>query len=1167
MSLSEVSMRYRPVVLTLVGLMTAWGTITFFSMPRREDPEFTIRTCVVATDWPGAPAIKVEELITDKLEETLDSLEEVDYLNSETINGQSTIYVNLTDDVPIRDIQNVWDKVRAKVDLVQMPAANVRPVVNDEFGDTTILLLGIYQTPIDEEAQTETGEPNRDADFPNDGYDRIEADHHYSPRELEIYADRVRDAIRLLPGVAKVEKYGVQDEAIYIETGLGTWSQIELTTDTLRRLVESRNIVSPGGSIDTQNGKFNVKPGGEFDALGEIESLSVAAVDSGNLANRVSLKDIGLSVQRDYFDPPSVLCRFTEPRGTFPAVMLGVTMKSGANIIDVCDSAMQRVSLLVDVEQALPRDLTIRPVSNLSDNVSAKIDEVISNVVSAIVIVVVVVYLFVGLRTSLVMAANIPFVVLGAVAIVGRFGVQLEQISLASIIIALGLLVDNAVQVCDQTRTNLLAGMTPRQAAVKGASTLMFPMLSGTLTTVAAFLPMLFALKGGSAEYVYSLPVTLSTTLLLSWFFAMSICVVLAAAFIRAPVNPDRPTAPLPWLNATLGRWAERWITRGKYDKKSAAGIEDSRPESRSPADSDPSDSESLASRGIAETSGPPENVFLWIYGVTAKVAIRWKWITVLGSIALLAAALQLPVSSEFFPLDRRDQFYVNITLPETSTIRQTDHVVRQVEEAIRKLSPSTDLVTGEPIHRLRTMRSLCGSGGARWALSVNPPTPGANIAEILVRTTHGDLTEGMIRDLRIAVDNGDPGRDIRPIVGARVTTKRLGMGPAADPVELRITGDGFADIDELRHIAEQVKQMVRDEPGTWDIADSWGVDGFQLDIVVDEEKANLSGVSNSAIADTLNAYFSGLQLTTFREGDHLVPVYFRLRPEERRDLSGIDAAFVEGQNGKLPLNSVAEIVPSWRPGKIARRDQNRTIEVSAEVEEGVSGNDVVLRVWNSERMRKLKESLPFGYKIEIGGALEESQDASTQMMTSFGISFLCIVLILVIQYNGWSKTVIILTTLPLAVIGAWFGLWLMDSPLGFMPQLGLLSLFGIVLNTGIIFIEFADLLIGRKRDEITSTGDVHGPIVGLSREQFRACLVAAGKQRMLPIFLTAATTIGGLLPLALSGGPLWEGMAWLMIFGLIVATLLTLYVVPALYAIVVETFRIKPVLEPGDNA
>ena len=237
MNLAELSMRFRTVVVTVVVMITAWGVVTFNNMPRREDPQFTIRTCVVQTRWTGAPAVKVEELITDKLEEELDSIEEVDFLNSETTNGQSVIYVNLDDNVPPREIKQVWDKVRAKVDLVQMPDASVRPVVNDEFGDTTVLLLGVYQTPLENESQ-------------------IRPEHRYSPRDLEVFADQVRDAIRLLPDVAKVNKYGVQDEAIYIETDLANWSQLRLTSSRLRQIIEARNIVSPGGSLDTESGKF-----------------------------------------------------------------------------------------------------------------------------------------------------------------------------------------------------------------------------------------------------------------------------------------------------------------------------------------------------------------------------------------------------------------------------------------------------------------------------------------------------------------------------------------------------------------------------------------------------------------------------------------------------------------------------------------------------------------------------------------------------------------------------------------------------------------------------------------------------------------------------------------------------------------------------------------------
>ncbi|MEM8735029.1 MAG: efflux RND transporter permease subunit, partial [Planctomycetota bacterium] len=775
MNLAGYAMRFRPVVITFVTLLAIWGAITFQTMPRREDPEFTIRSCVVSTRWPGASAIKVEELITDKIEEAVDSIEEVETVRSTTINGLSTVYVDVEDRVTADTIANVWDKVRAKVELVQLPSRDIRPVVNDDFGDTSILLLGVFQVPLEGEAE-------------------VNSDYRYTPRQLEDYADQVRDVLRLLPGVAKVEKFGVQDEAIFIETDLGTWSKVALTTGSLRQLVEARNIVLPGGTIDTSAGKFSVKPGGEFDAVSEIRSLPVAASESDNSVNLVTLSDIGLDVNRDYKQPSEVLCNFTDERGTFPAIMIGVTMKSGANIIDVCERSLERVKELVEIDQSLPRDIDVKPVSNQADNVSMKINDVISNVVSAVVIVVIVVLLFVGLRTSLVMAANIPIVVLSAVALIAVFGVQLEQISLASIIIALGLLVDNAVQVCDQTRTNLLAGMKPREAAVEGAKVLALPMLTGTLTTVAAFFPMLFALQGGGKEYVYSLPVTLSTTLLLSWMLAMTVCVILAAMFIRPPKDPDRPSAPLPWLGAKL---AELRTRMSKGSKKSTG-------------------------TNNSKSDNADQNLFLKIYGWTAIAAIKAKWVTVAISIGLLIACMSLPVSSEFFPQDRRDQFFVNVILPETATIEQTKQVVEQVESTVRGLSASVD-ESGNAIERLRSMRSMMGKGGARWALGVDPPSPNSNVAEILVRTTDGALTPQYIADLRRVTSEGDAELGIEPVVGARVIPKKLALGPPAAPLVLRVAGDGFADIEELRRIARDVKDLVRDQPETWDVNDSWG--------------------------------------------------------------------------------------------------------------------------------------------------------------------------------------------------------------------------------------------------------------------------------------------------------------------------------------------------------
>ncbi|MEM9825159.1 MAG: efflux RND transporter permease subunit [Planctomycetota bacterium] len=1102
MNLSRLAIRYQPIVLTLAMLVMGWGAVSFFTMPRREDPEFIVRICVVTTAWPGVPAEKIEQLVTDKIEEQLETIEDVQTITSTTINGWSTINVELNDNYPGDDIQNAWDKIRAKVALARMPDPSIRPVVNDGFGDTTILLMAVHQ-------------------IPSLGRDTIRPRDQYSPRELEQYADTLRDSLRIAPGVASVDKYGVSNEALYVETDAANWSRLDLTTRRLKDLLSQRNIVATGGEIDTPSGRFSVKPGGELDAVQEIESIIVDSVEAGQSSNPVYLGDLGLRVRRGYQDPPAYFCRVGKPDFSADAIMLGIKMKSGENIVDVCNAAKARIERLQRVEQSLPPDIGITLVSDHSVNVTAKIQNVVVNVIEAVIIVVVVVLLFVGLRPSLVMAANIPIVVLASIGLIAAMGVQLEQISLASIIIALGLLVDNAVQVCDQSRTNQIAGMEPVEATVEGARTLAMPMLVGTLTTIAAFLPMIFALEGSSGEFVYSLPVTLSVTLALSWILAMTLCVILASWFIRAPKNE-----PLP----------------GDKDFDSAAR---------------PKQSAWLVTlRSLPSRFANLGTISLSLYGKVAHAAIRMKWLTLAIAIALFVWAVQLPVESENFPTDRRDQFAVLLRLPETATIEQTNEKAKQVEGIIRALSPVAD-TADNPSQRLRSMRTLVGGGGARWHLSWAPESRQPNFAEILVRTTDGRFTPQYAQAVRRACESGDEKRGILPIRGASVVPKELGLGPPSDPLVFRVIGDGFADIKTLRSLATKLKQIVRSQPETWNVHDSWGASGYQLDVQPDPDRANLAGVTNKQIAETLQAYFSGLQLTTFLEDDDQIPVFFRLNPEDRSDVRGLPTAYVEGERGKIPLETVANIESRWEPAKIERRDRNRVIEVRASMEPGAPGNDVTNRIFASREVQAIIDSLPPGFRVEVGGAVEDSVTSTRQMLTSFGISFLLIVLCLVFQYNAWAKPLIILTTLPMALIGALPGLYFTGNLIGFMPQLGILSLFGIVLNTGVIFVEFVDILIAEKRSRSSRPG---ATISGLTRDEFRDCLVAAGKMRMLPIFLTTSTTIGGLIPLALGGGPLWTGLAWTMIFGLTVATALTLLVVPAIYAILVETFGVQPI-------
>ncbi|WP_149494697.1 efflux RND transporter permease subunit [Roseiconus lacunae] len=1108
MNLPQLAVRYRPIVFSATLLLMAWGVMTYFTIPRREDPEFTIRVCVISTSWPGAPAEKVEELITDKLEQQVISIEEVDHIRSTTLTGQSTVFVELDDRVPPDEIQSVWDKVRTRVESVRMPEDSIKPIVNDEFGDTAILVLAVHQTPVH-------------------GRDSVRPEDQYTLRELEEFAEDIQDDLRLLPGIAKVEMFGVRDEAIFIETDLANWAQLNLTTQQLEQLATDRNIIQPGGEIDTPAGHFSVKPAGEFNAINEINQIaSVVKTDEGG--NSVYLTDLGLSVRRAYEDPAKYYCRYGDPDRSTSAVTLGVTMKSGSNIIDICDSVKRRLQELTDVEKRLPPDIAVTPVSDQSENVSAKISEVVLNVIEAVLIVVVVVFLVVGMRTSFVMAANIPIVVLMSIGFISIFGVQLEQISLAALIISLGLLVDNAVQVCDQARTNQIAGMAPFPAAIEGANTLAIPMMVGTLTTMAAFVPMLIALEGGGKEYVYSLPVTVSTTLALSWLLAMSLCVILAGLFIRPPEN-DRPASPVVRLFWTFSERIPRLGRRQRWGKGSSDG-------------------------------GGERNLLFRVYERTGMVALRLKWGTLAATLGLFGFVMSLPVSSEFFPDANRDQFAVKVHLPETATIEQTNEVAKQVEEIIRRLSPvgADEPVYGGHHEKLRAMRTLVGGGGSRWHLAWSPEPPARNFAEILVRTTDGRYTAEYAHRLRMICEQGDPERQINPVVGARIVPVKLALGPPADPLVFRVIGSGFADPALLRQAADRLKRIVNQQPETWNVHDSWGVDGYQVLVNIQKDRATLSGVTNAQVAKTLNSYYSGLQLTTFREGDHQVPIYFKLRPDATRSISELQESFVEGDNGKIPLSSLAGFRFSWEPARIERRDMNRVIKVSAQMAPGVTGNDVVNRVLSLEAFRRLEASLPVGFKIETGGSYEESQEAGGQMMTSFAISFLLIVMCLIVQYNGWSKPLMILATLPLALAGAWLGLFLSGNSLGFMPQLGILALFGIVLNTAIIFIEFADILIAER----VKSSDGTGVIAGIDRETFRRSLLDAGKQRMLPIFLTTATTVGGLIPLALSGGPLWAGLAWCMIAGLLLTTLLTLYLVPVLYAIIVETFGITPVPE-----
>ena len=1096
MNLPAFAMRKRAIVVAAVVITSLWGLFSFATAPRREDPEFTIRVCVVSTEWPGATAEKVEQLVTDPIEKALETLDEVDKVTSQTKAGHSAVFVTLDDS--IQNVDNVWDKVRAKMDRVRqdLPAGGDQPHVDTDFGDTAAMVLALYQVP-----QAAGAKPT----------------YRYTLREMEIFADQVKDELKKLPAVARVDLVGVQQEVIYLESDPGRWSQLDLTIRDLQDRLEQRNIVAPGGTIDTDYARFGVRPAGEFNAVRQIERLIV-----GTHKNRspVYLRDLGITVSRRYEEPPSLLSRFNRPDLSegLGCVVISFTMKDGGNISILGEDVKAK---LAELEKTLlPPDVRTAIVADQPDLVDVAIRDFISNLWQAIVIVILVAFLLIGLRIAVVMAAAIPLVILTSFGITRAFGVQLEQVSIASLIIALGMLVDNAIEVGDNVHRLLEEGRPRFDAAVAGSKEIAFPVLIATLTTVAAFLPML-TLPGSEGEYMFSLPVVVSTTLMVSWFLAMTITTIMAYWFLRAPKAHGKSGSPLVLL-VRLGAWVARKVLRRPA------------PVSREKTDR------------------------MAFFVRLSGACLAHKGLTILVAAAAFVGACALPatglIGTQYFPPAYRSQFVIDVHLPEGTPIRRTDLLCRQVEQILRETSPGT--LDGRPVQRMANAVSYVGEGGPRFYLSLNPEQPGSNYAQIVINTIDPAVTEGYVQDVRARAD-----AEVR---GARVVVRKLDMGPGVDsPIAVRVLGP---DIPTLRAAAEEIKDVLRRAEGTLDVHDSWGLDGYQLLLEPDEDKGRLAGVTPAAIARTANAFFSGHYLTTFREGDHQVPVYFRLPSDQRGRIEAVPSIYPEGEHGKVPLDAVAGYRAQWVPARIERRRRDRNLEVRARVREGVLANTVVESVL--PEIQAIGDRLGGGHRIEVGGEQEETSKSQENMSKAFGISLLLIVFCLIVQYNSAVKPMVILLTLPMAATGAFLGLFVTGNPLGFMAQLGLLSLAGVVLNDAIVLIEFVTKLI---REQVAAgrlaPAEGERSYSGLTREGFRECVTRGARMRILPILLTTLTTVGGLIPLALAGGPLWQPMAVVIIFGLLTATLLTLLVLPAILALFVEQFRVTLVAPAAEEA
>lgn len=1195
LSTSQYFVYKRPIAWTLLVATLVWGIWAYRSMPQRQDPLIQIRNGLVLTDYPGATSLEVEQELTRKIEKKLSENPAVEHVRSISRQGLSIVFVDLYD--TIKNAELVWQDLDNKLSgMDDLPTAGGRPLrprLDKDFGDTISILITLSSPPVsdfeldsrsevivaklrEERAKRPDGfRENRHTgilvhpvtidpglverlgrsalsrleqqgiiedgqyssllgvgliDFkirPGNNVDRLQAEMsrwqndyigtglghpdiwpgvvvgnledlpgilraqcqrqpggvaRYSYEELRQYADLLQDRLRQSPKVGKIEQMGVVDEAIYLFMSGHRSGTTNLDLQSLGRLLAQRNIDTPGGTFELPTQRVNVKPTGKLARLDEIRDMVVNQGDG----YPIYLRD-HVEMVRGYQDPPRSLNFRTikAPAGSPPtrlpeglsekpnngvghpasdeakpaelwttrAITLAVRHVKGTQIADFSRDVDAAIDSLKGL---LPADLRLERTSDEPERVRLKIREFNDCLLEAIVIVVAVALVFMEWRSAFVVALSIPITLAMTLGFCSLIGIDLQQISIAALIIALGLLVDDPVVAGDAINRELAQGEKRDVAAWLGPQKLSRAILYATITNCVAFLPLLLV-SGVVGEFIYSLPVVVTASLVASRIVSMTFIPLLGYHLLRGQ-----------------------------------AGME-----------------ASLATGG--RSSG-----FARLYNGFSEVCMRHKWISLAACLIFLATAISLipMIGTNFFPKDLHSAFTIDLFLPEGASIAQTK------EQAMRAIA-ETDSILGTEVEAYTT---FVGAGGPRFWISIVPEQPTSNYAQILVHTTDRHHTAALAEKLKRELTSR--------IAEARVRVNQLETGPPIGiPVQLRIMGP---DIATLRTLAQESKALMRDFPGATDICDDWEPEVLQLGLQVDPQKASLSGVTNQAIAELMNAALSGSPATWIRERDRLIPVTFKLRPDERSRFDALRTLKVptqhEGQ--RVPLDQVARFSPEAVAPIIGRRDHERCITVKCDTVPGVLPSKAV--EFLDERLKVLSKSWPAGYHYGFGGEKEEQEKGFASMGIAMVTSILAIYLALVLQFNSLLKPMVVFAAVPFGMVGGLMGLLVSNTPLGFFALLGLSSLAGVIISHVIVLFEYIE--------EANERG-----------EPLRRAVIDAALVRLRPVLVTVLATVGGLIPLALKGGPLWEPLCYVQIVGLLLATLVTKVVVPVLYVIFVE--------------
>jgi multidrug efflux pump subunit AcrB len=1080
-NITQLALTKRTVMATLFGLVFVAGIATYFTMPREEDPGFKPRNAIVSTPYPGASPAQVERLVTDPLEEEIRRMPELEYLESESRKGVSVIEVVIAD--RYTDLESIWSTLRDRVNDVapRLPEGIRGPVVNDDYGD-------VYNTVV---AMTGEG---------------------LSYAQMETVAEEVKKRLRGLPYAAKVQLQGLREERIFVEYNAERLSALGLSVTQLSQILESRNIILGGGDVTSGRERIDLNPSGSFDSVESLRQMTFT-LPNGDL---VALQDVA-TVEHGYADPPRSLTRYNGE----PAISIAVSMKDDGKVTNLGPKIL---NALEQMKSQLPAGIAFHTVSYRASIVDGLVQEFTGSLLQGILAVIFVMLFFLGLRTGAIVATAIPMTMVASVLVMSVLGISLNKMSLAALIIALGMLVDDSIVMCESILVKMRQGANAFKAAIESVRELYIPLLITSLTTIAALLPIYLA-NHIVGEYVSAIFEVVAIAMLGSWVLSFTLMPMLCSLYLRVDDRTDASERETTWWNpATWDVSTGRLFGDGSDGSAPARSAED-----------EPDRASDDASDGTYDTP------FYARYRRFLLRVVQHPWLSLGLSAALLAVSVGAMrfLPEQFFPLRQETLFKAEIEMPYGTSIDHTKDVVADLEGFMQdSLMASPRTPHGELYTVPRTKNtefdeqglvnwaSFIGQGAPRFILSYRPEQPRTNYAYLLLNTSNYDVQSRIVDRMEAYLERTHP--ETTP----RIETLR--NGPPIDyPVAIRIRG---TDKKQLFQIADRVKKRLDGMEGVVNVTDDWGPPQKQLDVTIDDTRARRAGLTNRDVALSLQANLSGIPLTVFREGNNPIPVVLRSSEANTRSpeaLAGLDVH--SQQTGQaVPLRQVADLDLSFQPGRIQRRDRQMTVTVQADIsptaDRSITPFSVVQTIepWLQEQ----QQAWPFGYDYAFGGEPENSGDVQNKIRNQAPIAILVIVLLLVMQFNSLRKPLIIFLTLPFALTGVVIGLLMTQLPFDFMALLGVIALFGVVMNNAVV-------LIDRIETEINAFG--RSP---------QEAVIQASQRRLRPILLSVATTICGLIPLWVVGNVMFVPMAVAMIFGLLAATLLSLALVPMFYTL-----------------